>query len=108
MHGFDHERMDVYRRALEFVRVAASFRQKLVPGHAALADQLDRAAVSIALNIAREPENSREKRRSASTVSHDDRRPSRRLFSTSRGPWRLQTDGRSARERSCCWTSLVA
>jgi four helix bundle protein len=44
--------MDVYRRALEFVRVAASFRQKLVPGHAALADQLDRAAVSIALNIA--------------------------------------------------------
>src|SRR4029450_11457795 len=44
--------VDVCVRALEFVRVTASFRQKLVPGHAALADQLDRAAVSIALNIA--------------------------------------------------------
>jgi four helix bundle protein len=52
MQGFDHERMDVYRRALEFVRVAATIRQKLVPGHGALADQLDRAAVSTALNIA--------------------------------------------------------
>jgi four helix bundle protein len=44
--------MDVYRRALEFVRMAASIRQRLLPGHGALADQLDRAAVSIALNIA--------------------------------------------------------
>src|SRR5215470_13359967 len=49
---FDHERMDVYRRALQFVRLAASIRHGLVPGHASLADQLDRAAVSIALNIA--------------------------------------------------------
>jgi len=52
MRCFDHERMDVYRRALEFIRIAATIRQKLVPGHAALADQLERAAVSIALNIA--------------------------------------------------------
>jgi len=52
MQQFDHERMDVYRRALQFVRLAASIRHGLVPGHASLADQLDRAAVSIALNIA--------------------------------------------------------
>lgn len=32
--------------------MAASIRRGLVPGHAALADQLDRAAVSVALNIA--------------------------------------------------------
>ena len=44
--------MDVYERALDFIRVASSIRRKLVPGHASLADQLDRAAVSIALNIA--------------------------------------------------------
>lgn len=52
MRSFDHERMDVYRRALEFIRLAASIRRKLIQGHAALGDQLDRAAVSIALNIA--------------------------------------------------------
>jgi four helix bundle protein len=52
MVGFDHERMDVYRQALEFIRVTPAIRQRLVPGHAALADQLDRAAISIALNIA--------------------------------------------------------
>ncbi len=52
MQCFDHERMDVYARALEFIRLATSIRRKLVPGHASLADQLDRAAVSIALNIA--------------------------------------------------------
>jgi four helix bundle protein len=52
MREFDHERMEVYRQAMEFIRVAASIRQKLVPGHAGLADQLDRAAVSVVLNIA--------------------------------------------------------
>jgi hypothetical protein len=29
MHSFDHERMDVYRRALEFIRLAASIRKNL-------------------------------------------------------------------------------
>jgi four helix bundle protein len=52
MDGFDHERMDVYQRALEFVRVSSALHRSLVPGHGGLADQLDRAAVSIALNIA--------------------------------------------------------
>ncbi len=44
--------MDVYRRALAFVRAANAIRAKLPPGRSALADQLDRAALSIALNIA--------------------------------------------------------
>jgi four helix bundle protein len=52
MREFDHERMEVYRRALEFIRVAASIRQHLLQGRSALADQMDRASVSIALNIA--------------------------------------------------------
>jgi four helix bundle protein len=49
---FDHERMEVYRRALEFIRTASAIRDSLLGGRAALADQLDRAAISIALNVA--------------------------------------------------------
>lgn len=52
MRQFDHERMDVYQRALAFVKAANAIRSSLPPGRSALADQLDRAAVSIALNIA--------------------------------------------------------
>jgi hypothetical protein len=52
MREFDHERMEVYRRALVFVRTANAVRECVVSRRAGLADQLDRAAVSIALNIA--------------------------------------------------------
>lgn len=52
MRQFDHERMEVYRQALAFVRCASSIRRELGVGRGALADQLDRASVSIALNIA--------------------------------------------------------
>jgi four helix bundle protein len=48
--GFDAERLDCYRVALQFQTLAAT----LVPrrGHSALRDQLERASISIALNIA--------------------------------------------------------
>lgn len=52
MRDFDHERMEVYRRAISFVKAANVVRSQLPPGRAALSDQLDRAAVSIALNVA--------------------------------------------------------
>ena len=52
MREFDHEQLDVYRRALDFVVAANVIRQQLPQGRAALADQLDRASVSIVLNIA--------------------------------------------------------
>jgi four helix bundle protein len=52
MADFDHERLDVYKRALDFVVAADAIRKELPAGRGALADQLDRAAVSIALNIA--------------------------------------------------------
>ncbi len=52
MRAFDHEHLDVYRRALDFVVAANAIRQQLPQGRAALADQLDRAAASIVLNIA--------------------------------------------------------
>lgn len=49
---FDHERMDVYRAALDFVKRATAIRGQFPTGRSSLADQLDRASVSIALNIA--------------------------------------------------------
>jgi four helix bundle protein len=49
---FDHERLDVYQAAIEFVAIAAEMIERLPSGHAHLADQLSRASTSIALNIA--------------------------------------------------------
>ncbi len=47
-----HERLDVYQRAIEFVAVSSRIISQLPAGYSSLADQLRRAAVSIALNIA--------------------------------------------------------
>ena len=52
MSEFDHERLDVYRVALEFVVVASEVAERMPKGRAYLADQLQRAATSIVLNIA--------------------------------------------------------
>lgn len=52
MNEFDHERLDVYRVALEFVVVASDVAERMPKGRAYLAVQLQRAATSIALNIA--------------------------------------------------------
>jgi four helix bundle protein len=49
---FDHERLQVYHRALDFVVAANTIRRCLPSGRSTIADQLDRAAVSIPLNIA--------------------------------------------------------
>ena len=48
----DHEKLDVYQCAIEFPEVAFTVVGHLPRGHAALADQLRRAATSIPLNIA--------------------------------------------------------
>jgi len=51
---FDHERLDVYRTAVEWVALAQDIAAAMLngSGHAALADQLQRAASSVTLNIA--------------------------------------------------------
>ena len=48
----DHERLDVYQCALQFVSVALQIIEKVSRGHAELIDQLRRATFSIPLNIA--------------------------------------------------------
>jgi four helix bundle protein len=48
---FDHEKLTVYRRSLEFVAWAAGLMARL-PARHAVQGQLDRAATSIPLNIA--------------------------------------------------------
>lgn len=50
--ALDHERLDVYRLALDFVVLANEAIVALPRGHAHLADQLTRAATSIVLNLA--------------------------------------------------------
>ena len=49
---FDHERLDVYRVALEFIVLADDTIAQLPRGRSHLADQLHRAATSIVLDIA--------------------------------------------------------
>ena len=52
MNEFGHERLDVYRTALEWLLVADEAAAALPKGRAYLADQLRRAAASVPLNIA--------------------------------------------------------
>jgi four helix bundle protein len=52
MPGFDHERLDVYKVALDFIATVSDIIESLPKGRAYLADQLNRASTSIVLNIA--------------------------------------------------------
>lgn len=49
---FDHERLDVYTAAVDFVALAHGILSNLPTGNGDLADQLRRAATSVVLNIA--------------------------------------------------------
>jgi four helix bundle protein len=48
----DFERLDVYRRAIDFLALAVRVTAHMPRGHADLRDQLRRASTSIPLNIA--------------------------------------------------------
>ena len=50
--AFDHEKLDVYQLAIDFVARANDVVENLPRGRGYLADQLQRAALSIVLNIA--------------------------------------------------------
>ena len=52
MASFDHDKLDVYNVALDFVVLANDVVEQLPRGRGYLADQLQRAATSIPLNIA--------------------------------------------------------
>jgi four helix bundle protein len=48
----DHEKLEVYRMAVEFIASADELVERLPLGRGYLADQLHRAALSVVLNIA--------------------------------------------------------
>jgi len=48
----DHERLDVYQTALDFLVIANNVVERLPRGHHHLVDQLTRASLSVVLNIA--------------------------------------------------------
>jgi four helix bundle protein len=49
---FDHEKLDAYQRAVEFLDLVDRILEATPKGRAHLKDQLDRAATSVVLNIA--------------------------------------------------------
>ena len=49
---FDYERWDVYQVALELIVIVKDVVEKFPRGNASVADQLQRAAISVPLNIA--------------------------------------------------------
>jgi len=49
---FDHQKLDVYQVAIDFVALADDVVEALPRGRAYLADQLQRASTSIPLNVA--------------------------------------------------------
>jgi four helix bundle protein len=52
MKQFDHERLEVYERALELLTLSHVVVKELPRGHRHLADQLQRASTSVVLDIA--------------------------------------------------------
>jgi four helix bundle protein len=52
MDYFDHEKLDVYQAAIDLVALSDDVVEGLPRGRAYLADQLQRAATSVALNVA--------------------------------------------------------
>jgi len=52
MAQFDHEKLDVYAVAIDFVVLANDVAELLPRGRAYVADQLQRAGTSILLNVA--------------------------------------------------------
>lgn len=52
MDYFDHENLDVYQAAIDYVALADSLVEGFPRGRAYLVDQIQRAATSIVLNIA--------------------------------------------------------
>ena len=52
MSDFPHERLDVYRAAVEYLALSENIATTLPKGRAYLVDQLRRASLSIGLNVA--------------------------------------------------------
>jgi hypothetical protein len=67
MERFEHDRLDMYRAAIDFLALADTIASDLPRGRAYLADQLRRAATSILLTSRRERESSCLPTRHAST-----------------------------------------
>src|SRR5215475_486885 len=52
MTDFPHERLDVYRAAIDFLALSEDIASQLPRGRAYLVDQLRRASLSVSLNVA--------------------------------------------------------
>lgn len=78
MDCFDHERLAVYRKTIEFNALVTTLIEQLPTGHGDLKSQLQRAATSVALNIAEGAGSVRVRRRQRrpdSIAWHDGQPP---------------------------------
>ena len=98
----DHERLDVYRLALDFLVFAHQVIEALPRGRSHLCDQLTRASTSIVLNLA---EGAGKHSKPAITCLHAGRRPSRQHCWTCSHVWvyLMSTGTRQAKRCWCAW-----
>ena len=81
MNAFAHEKLDVYQAAIKLVALMDEVVENLPRGRAYLANQLQRAATSVPLNIAEGAgEYSGPGKREASTQWQSAQRPSQQRF----------------------------
>jgi four helix bundle protein len=52
MYRLNHENLDCYQAAIEFLALAVEILEQLPRGYSVLGDQLKRASLSVPLNIA--------------------------------------------------------
>ena len=88
MQEFDHEKLDVYQAAIDFVVMADDVVEHLPRGRAYLADQLQRAATSIPLNVAEGAGEFSRQEKARFYRMLDARPPSARQSSMFAGAWR--------------------
>jgi four helix bundle protein len=103
MQQLDHERLDVYRLALDFLVFANGVIEELPRGRSHLADQLTRASTSIVLNVAEGAgKQSKPDKRRYYLTARGSATESAALLDRARG-WRywMQPGTRRARTRSC-------
>jgi 23S rRNA-intervening sequence protein len=97
----DHERLDVYRLALDFLVFAQQVIETLPRGRSHLCDQLTRASTSIVLNLAEALASTRRPTNVATTCQRVGRRPSLQRYLTCSHVYNCSTHPGTRQAKRC-------